>query len=138
MELLTNDPSKCRLKEYRDFEKIDILALATIGKFDLPKETLKTTKISYMQALEFVKVKFLFLQNIFNMRQHLLKIFQYNIKTPVRIDEYAAKVLIDGAFSMIFFQFNLRSINQITIFPLSFYTRYSMVFRTRSRSNQLV
>ena len=59
VELLTHDPNKCQLKEHKDFEKIDILALATIGKFDLSLENLKTINVSYTQALDFVKVKFL-------------------------------------------------------------------------------
>ncbi len=56
VELLVKDPMQCREKEFREKEKIDILALATVDSFKLSREELRALNISYVQALDFVKV----------------------------------------------------------------------------------
>jgi len=60
VELLTHDPNKCQYKDYRELNKIEILAFATIGGFAQTKEQLKTLNISYTQALDYIKVRLIF------------------------------------------------------------------------------
>lgn len=58
--MLIKEPADFQYKEYRSLEKIDILALLTVGDFDTDKEELKNSSVSYIQAMNFVKVNTFF------------------------------------------------------------------------------
>ena len=62
------------------------------------KEDLKTISISYIRALDFVKV-YNFKMQLNKYSKVLLRIFQHDVSVPKPIDEYAARVIVDGVFS---------------------------------------
>ena len=56
MEVLIKEPADFQYKDYRNLEKIDILALLTVGDFDTDREQLKNSNVTYSQAINFVRV----------------------------------------------------------------------------------
>jgi hypothetical protein len=56
VEVLIKEPADFQYKDYRNLEKIDILALLTVGDFDTDREQLKNSNVTYSQAINFVRV----------------------------------------------------------------------------------
>jgi hypothetical protein len=52
------EPSDFQLKEYRNMEKIDLLAYMIANDYQTDKEELKYSKINTNQAAEFARVNF--------------------------------------------------------------------------------
>lgn len=58
VEALIQDSAVIQLKDFRDREKIDMLALLITKDFTLSRDKLKTIKVNYEQAIEYVQVFF--------------------------------------------------------------------------------
>ena len=50
------EPSDFQYKQYKDREKIDMLAMLVIGKYSIERVDFRSIDITYADALEFVKV----------------------------------------------------------------------------------
>ena len=56
VEVLLKEPVDYQYKEYRNLEKIDVLALLIASKKDGGKDELKSLTLTYQQACNFIKV----------------------------------------------------------------------------------
>jgi len=56
VETLIKEPSDFQYTQYKDREKIDMLALLVIGKFSSERIDFREIDITYIDALEFIKV----------------------------------------------------------------------------------
>lgn len=85
VEVLLKDPVDYQYKDYKNLEKIDILALLICSKKDGGRDELKGLTISHADAVKFIKT--------------ILKVFQTNNKTFYTPSDVEAKSIVDGVFT---------------------------------------